>query len=308
MKVVNLAIIAVLLLSLFQNCGKVSVSSPSSIMAANTKSGQGFICLPDGYTLDSFFITNLNAKASSAGLEPDTDGDGLSDNEEASYGFNPKERRSAGKVMDAICHDLDYGVSCSGFNLSCNLQQSVLGLNECDLLALNLNQTIQIGAGIDSDKDGIPDYLEIRINSFPNLNDAFNDLDFDQSNSIQEAEFGTSVRNSNNNILKINTMQISKTKLQSTAKCTGEYWKIDILNLPTVAVEKFTDTGTGQSFSHEMNENLVMTFLKIKPISNPTSNSKTFSGIQKVKYDYNNLMKSFTLDQSKLLFTGDVEP
>ena len=293
---------------LFQNCGKIDIQTPAAVFSSNAKSGTSSICLPDGYTLDSFFITNINIKATAAGLQADTDGDGLSDSEETTLGFNPAQRRSAGKVLDAICNDLDYGVSCADFTLSCDSKQNNFGLNECDTLALNLNQSIQVGAGIDSDKDGIPDYLEIRINSFPNLNDSFNDLDFDLNNTIMEAERGTSVRNSNNNIQESQTVQVSKTKLQSNADCTGEYWRIDVLNLPVMPVAAFKDATVGAGdLSHNQNENIIMTFLKIKPATNGAAASKTFSGIQRINYDSNNVDRKFSVDQSKLLFTGDVE-
>lgn len=292
----------------FQNCGNIKVSDPIEVMASNAKTGVGYFCVPSGYTLETFFITNLNVKSSKYGLAIDTDGDGLSDAEEDSAGYDKMKRRSADKVLDSICDDLNYGVDCEKFTLSCDPAQSEFGLNECDKMALNVTMNIQTGAGIDSDKDGIPDILEVRINSFPNLSDSTNDLDFDLANNITEAELGSSSRLSNKEIDPRNLVQITKTKLTSSPSCaSGEYWQFTVENLPTVPVNAFLDDQLSAfSFSHAENENVVQTFVKIKPISSTTANAKTFSSVQLVTYDRNDLDKAFVFDQAQLVPAGEV--
>lgn len=301
------AVGAVLTVS-FQNCGNIKVGEPVEVLASNAKSGVGYFCVPTGYTLETFFITNLNVKASKYGLAADTDGDGLSDAEEDAAGYDKYNRRSAGKVLDSICEDLNYGVDCEKFTLSCEPAQSEFGINECDKLALNVTMNIQTGAGIDSDKDGIPDILEIRINSFPNLSDSTNDLDFDLANNITEAELGSSSRLSNKQIDPANLVQISKTKLTSSPSCpNGEYWQFSVLNLPTVPVRAFLDDNLSAfSFSHAENENVVQTFVKIKPINDVTANAKTLSSVQLVTYDSDNVDKLFVFDQAQLVLSGEV--
>ncbi len=306
-KIISIILGTLTMVISFQNCGKVELKSSNSVMLENSKTGTGFLCLPSGFTLDTFFISNLNVKSTSMGLESDIDGDGLSDREEAQLGFNPEKRRTSGKVLDSICSTIDYGVNCTNFTLDCNLSQNAFGLNECDILALNLNRNVQLGTGIDSDKDGIPDYLEIRINSFPNLYDSYNDLDFDQLNTTVEAERGTSVRNSSITSPDQNYIKVVKTKMTSQ-DCAGEYWKVDILNLPTMPIKKFTEESPGVvNLSHQLNENIIMTFLKIKPIGDLTAPTRIFSGIQKVKYDQSNVDTAFILDQKNLYFTGEVD-
>lgn len=301
------AITAVLTFA-FQNCGNIKVASPIEVMASNAKTGVGYFCVPTGYTLETFFITNLNLKSSKYGLAIDTDGDGLSDAEEDAAGYDKNKRRSADKVLDSICDDLNYGVDCSKFTLSCDPAQSEFGMNECDKMALNVTMNIQVGAGIDSDKDGIPDILEVRINSFPNLSDSTNDLDFDLANNITEAELGSSSRLSNKEINPANLVQVTKTKLTNSASCpSGEYWQFTVENLPTVPVPAFLDDQLSAfSFSHAENENVVQTFVKIKPINSPTANAKVLSSVQLVNYDRNDLDKSFVFDQAQLLPAGDV--
>jgi len=292
----------------FQNCGNIKVSDPIEVMASNAKTGVGYFCVPSGYTLETFFITNLNLKASKYGLAIDTDGDGLSDAEEDSAGYDKMKRRSADKVLDSICDDLNYGVDCEKFTLSCDPAQSEYGINECDKMALNVTMNIQTGAGIDSDKDGIPDILEVRINSFPNLSDSTNDLDFDLANNIAEAELGSSSRLSNKEIDPRHLVQITKTKLTSSPSCaSGEYWQFTVENLPTVPVNAFLDDQLSAfSFSHAENENVVQTFVKIKPVSSTTANAKTFSSVQLVTYDRNDLDKAFVFDQAQLVPAGEV--
>lgn len=292
----------------FQNCGAVKVESPIEVMASNAKAGVGFFCVQSGYTLETFFVANLNLKSSKNGLAIDTDGDGLSDAEEDSAGYNKYERRSAGKVLDSICEDLNYGVDCSKFTLSCDSSQSEFGMSECDKMALNVNMNIQVGAGIDSDKDGIPDILEIRINSFPNLSDSTNDLDFDLANNITEAELGSSSRHSNKEIDPVNLVQVIKQKLTNSPSCpNGEYWQFTVANLPTVPVVAFLDNQLSAfSFSHAENENVIQTFVKIKPINDASANAKVLSSVQLVNYDRNNVDKSFTFDQAQLVPSGEV--
>lgn len=305
-KVAGLVVSAVALLIAFQNCGKVQIQSPNTDLASTLKSGTGYLCLPSGYTMDTFFVTNLNAGISKNHLLVDTDGDGLSDADEAIQGTDPLKRRTNGKILDSICAAVDYGVNCAQFNVSCNMNENSFGINECDIIALNLNQNAQVGVGIDSDKDGIPDYLEIRINSFPNVNDAYNDLDFDLLNTLMEAEQQTSVRNSNANMAKKDYIKVTKAKVQNP-DCTGEYWKIDIDSLPIVPVGGYVDYSTGLiDMSHAANENILIYFLKTRPINSTTAASKSFSGVQKVRYTTGDDSK-INFDQSVLFSTGDIE-
>lgn len=301
--------LAVATVLFFQNCGKLDIKSPETVLASNFKTGQGYLCIEQGYTLDTFFITNMNIKYTTQGLLKDTDGDGLADSEETTIGYDPFKRRSASTVLDSICNDLNYGVDCSKFTQSCNTDHNEFGLNECDIAALNLEQSIQVGAGIDSDKDSVPDYLEIRIQSFPNLFDAYNDLDLDKVNTIGEGELGSSTRHSNNNVDPKNLIKISKTKLQNTPECSnGEYWQINILNLPVLSVEGYSDTFVGKSnFSHQANQNVLLNFLKIKPINNAGANAKIFSATQLVDYDPDNIDTKFSFDQNLLMPAGEVE-
>lgn len=294
----------------FQNCGKVAITPPTEQSSLNTKAGVGYVCIPPNYTLETFFITNLNIKFTKTGSERDTDGDGLSDNEELLFGSNPLLRRTNGKVLDSICQDISYGVNCQNFNLSCDTTPNETGINECDVLALNLNQSIVTGVGLDSDKDGVPDYLEVRINSFPNLYDAYNDLDFDLLNTISEGERNTSVRQSNVNLDQNYTTRISKTKIVNSTNCAGgEEWKIDIQNLPVLAVNEYTAASelSEQRFAHGSNQNRILTFLKVKPVNNPTGNAKVFSAQQLVNYDVTNVNKSFIFDSAALTEIGEVE-
>ena len=298
-----------LLLLSFQNCGKVAITPPTEQLSLNTKAGVGYVCIPPNYTLETFFITNLNVKFTKTGIERDTDADGLSDSEELLFGSNPMIRRTSGKVLDSICKDVSYGVNCNNFNLSCNLSHNTVGLNECDILALNLNQSIGTGVGLDSDKDGIPDYLEIRINSFPNLFDSYNDLDFDLLNTTVEGERNTSVRQSNANVDEIYSTKILKTKIVNSTNCgTGEEWKIDIQNLPVLAAEAFTTNDSGSAnFTRGENQNIILTFMKIKPTNNPNTNAKVYSSQQVVDYDVQNVKREFIFNSNSLLQIGEVE-
>ena len=299
----------------FQNCSKVKLKDSSVVLAnlVNLKTGSGSICIPTNYTLESFFITNLNVKATQRGLEPDSDGDGMSDLEEKAFGTNPLLRRTNSTVLDSICREVDYNGQCKSLNFVCDPTENRLGFSECDVLALQITAMPADGAGIDSDQDGIPDYLEMRIGSFPNIPDAFGDLDVDQVNNMAEAEAGTSVDENNNKISTDYQVKIEKIR-SSDPSCTGEFWEFKLLNLPTTTVESFTDTPDNQAsafgdrYSHANNENVIQYFLKIAPVANPSAKSKTFSYYQKVLIDPRNLNHELNISFDLINnYSGDVK-
>lgn len=310
-------IIALPVLLSFQNCGRVDLrSSAGPATLVNLKTGYGEFCLPVNYTMESFFVSNLNLKPSQYGLFKDSDGDGLTDAEEAIMGSDPLSRRSGGYVLDSICRDVDFGPSCENFKMTCDTTENSLGINECDTLALQISKPASMGGGIDSDNDGIPDFLELRIGSFPNLDDALNDLDLDQVNGMTEAELGTSVRENNKLILNRDKIQISKTRLTKSS-CEGEAWSVEVKNMPVILTEYFTDlvrnslTSRGDRYSHKQNENVIQTFLKIKPINtnNGLNKTKSYTWFQKAMVDETNSISHIRLDfQISNLFSVEVEP
>lgn len=301
-------------LFMFQNCNKVNLQSlraPDAMV--NLKTGTAEVCLPVNYTLDTFFVTNLNAKATRNGLYTDTDGDGLSDVEETLLGSDPYKRRSGGFVLDSICKNVDYGPLCVNFNLQCDQTENAMGINECDMFAMQITKPKSLGGGIDSDKDGIPDLLEIKYNSFANIDDSLSDLDLDQVNTISEAEQGTNTQEDNLTIKKDYIIDIAKTR-QTSVSCAGEYWTVEVNNLPTIVSDDFTDipdnvvSGYTDRFSHLRNENIIQVTMKIKNISDPMAPSKTYTSYKKAKIDIANTIKQINLNFIQNdNFSGDVE-
>ena len=298
----------------FQNCSKVKLKDSSEVMAnlINLKTGEGTLCVPDNYTLESLFVTNLNIKATQRGLEPDSDGDGLSDLEERAFGTDPFNRRTNGSVLDSICREVDYNGQCQNLNFTCDMTENLLGFNECDSLALQIVTMPNDGGGIDSDQDGIPDYLEMRISSFPNIADAYSDLDVDLVNNMAEAEAGTSVDENNQKIATDYQVRINKQR-SSDPSCSGEYWEFRLLNLPTTTVEDFADrpenlSTLGDRYTHDSNQNVIQLFLKIKPASDPLAKAKIYTNYQKVLIDPRNLNHHLSISFDLINnYSGDVK-
>lgn len=312
--ILTLSIFSLPVLFLFQNCNKVNLQSTQALdVLINLKTANAQFCLPDNYTLESFFVTNLNMKASQKGLQADTDGDGVTDVEELLIGSDPYLRRTGGRVLDSICKDVDYGALCSNFTAECDMTENAMGLSGCDMMALQISKPTFLGGGLDSDKDGIPDYLEVRYGSFPNIDDALNDLDLDQVNTMSEVEQGTSVQENNALIEKDHKVQILKTR-QTSADCSGELWQIEVKNLPTILTNDFADLpenmilGYPDRFSHKRDENVIQTTIKIKAISGATVPSMTYTFYKKVELDVANRNKQINLDfVLDDYFSGEVE-
>ena len=302
------------LLFVSQNCNKVNLQSTQALdTLINLKTATAQFCLPDNYTLESFFVTNLNLKSSQKGLLADTDGDGLTDQEELLIGSDPYLRRTGGVILDSICKDVDYGAQCSNFSLECDPTENSMGFSECDMLALQISRPKYLGGGLDSDKDGIPDILEQRFGSFPNMDDALNDLDLDQINATAEIELGTSIQENNALVQKDYKIEIQKTRVPST-ECTGELWQIEVKNLPTILTNDYVDLpeniipGYGDRFSHARFENVILTTMKIKSSSEISIPSMTYTFYKKVELDVANRNKQINLDfVLNDYFSGEVE-
>ncbi|MCC6277943.1 MAG: hypothetical protein IT289_08525 [Oligoflexia bacterium] len=154
-------------LTLHQSCSSVA---PIQIQSA---AGTG-----DNYLVSDFIVVNLNARVTGFNtIEADSDGDGLTDNEELTLGTdptNPRSDRSAdsGQCLDSIKER--YGCKRPALGCFANLDADGDGLNSCEEDTISTDDF-----RVDSDNDGIPNLHEVlfrtQILEDDNLQDASSD-------------------------------------------------------------------------------------------------------------------------------------
>jgi hypothetical protein len=187
----------------------------SSLLEAMANAGKGtFRSFPNGeqinflkidfttirriFTLKNLIVSNASARPKldffgakdriGRGI-PDTDGDGLSDDEEKQLGTNPFLIDTDGDGFNDL---LEVRLSSSGFDpldpsdADCTLPLDRQdtdgdGLLDCEERFVGTSKTL-----MDSDGDGIPDLVELRFNTNPSADDSLDDLDFDGARNGDE--------------------------------------------------------------------------------------------------------------------------
>lgn len=122
-----------------------SAEPPFSILASGGSSLS--------YVIKNIYAINTNAFVDKYGkLVSDSDGDGLSDEEELKKGFDPQKPRTNGICLDYIT--ANYG--CQSISCDPTMDKDRDGLNDCEELTLGSFPYL-----FDSDGDNIPDYYEV---------------------------------------------------------------------------------------------------------------------------------------------------
>ena len=148
------------------------------------------------YRTNKIFAVNLNTLKVGSLLKKDSDADGISDDDEIIFGSDPNNPRSiADGVLDGICKIIGSKELCiqARNQITCD-KTKINGFNmsDCDIKILRLDELAVYPslAGIDSDNDGIPDYIEILKGTSPINNDSYLDFDNDGLTNMQEISMG----------------------------------------------------------------------------------------------------------------------
>ena len=155
----------------------------------------------------SFVVSNMNAVSGADGIAvPDSDGDGLTDAEEETYGTNPARRDSDG---DGLSDKIELLLQTTGLNplsppdalddppaclpieptVRVTLDTDGDGLTDCEEALVRLDSTL-----FDSDRDGIPDPLELFGGTNFLEDDGLADADFDGTVNGDELKAHTDPR------------------------------------------------------------------------------------------------------------------
>lgn len=211
------------------------------------------------YKVKRFGAINLTAKAVGDRLLPDSDMDGIVDEEELMLGYDPQKARSKYIVLDGICKNgicsgLEQINDCKGVN--------ALGLTQCDVDKLNLTD------GLDSDKDLLPDFIEIIKSTDPvSNNDNYRNSDNDNWRNYTEVLQGSDPVSFDEDLSHELLMKYAVEKSPvpfSDCELPQESWSFSLEQVPLVAT-KATNNSDIFSLSkaylnHEEGENVIFVY------------------------------------------------
>ncbi len=212
-------------------------------------------------------IFNLTARSRAGQLLADSDMDGLADQEEALFSsrfhlnLEPNKRRSNGKVMDGVLVKLPQQNASS----TCNATSfNPLGLNGCEFEFLKMNPT-----SVDTDKDGIPDLVELLSGTNPVFNDALADNDGDGVSNQSEVISGNDPF-SPKGLDPSLQVSLATSYIQNDPVCSiagtsvaASSWTFDLSKIPLVPVQKYASSSVLEQ--HEENENIFLIYYVSTP-------------------------------------------
>lgn len=242
------------LLLFYQNCGDVQLTPPTAKADVYFRM-TGEFCTSvqnPGYSLQEFYVVNLTARASrfSGKFLVDSDMDGIPDEEEVTYGFDPQNRRTH-SILDIVCLEAgavycDQGVT--GQFLS-------FGLQDIDTEGGGTGLT-----GWDQDQDKIPDFLELLYGTL------INGMDGDISSSghstdtnIMQIKKGLAPRSTLDESINSSFYTLVKTRLAETSCAYGQRYEFQIEQLPLLQTAAFTSSVPEESYlDHTAGENVIL--------------------------------------------------
>lgn len=185
------------------------------------------------------FILNSNFKVDNNGVaEIDSDGDGLPDDKEALYGFDPKNARSNDACLDSLMTEPSFKSRCESLYVSklCDprLDSDGDGLNECEELTIGTDPY-----DFDTDGDGIPDSIEVLYGMNPLSDDSKADSNGDGLTNLMNLGKGLnpSVMPSQvapGDLINIVLNYVGQQSMQSDllGEVHTDNFKLDLLNFP----------------------------------------------------------------------------
>lgn len=184
------------------------------------------------YRTSKIYAVNTNYIKMGKDFKIDSDADGILDEDEALYGtdkFNP--RSAVNGVLDGVCKIIGTKTQCQDRKqqITCNPTLiNQFNISDCDIKMLNLAQSAAQPelVGIDTDNDGVPDYIEILKGLSPINNDSYLDYDVDGMSNLQEISMGLDPYSPDT---KEDAVLLSNSTFKDQInQCTSGGWSIEI--------------------------------------------------------------------------------
>lgn len=191
------------------------------------------------YRTNKIYAVNLTSIKKGKDLKADSDSDGLTNDEEVSYGASALDAHSiVPGVLDGVCKIIGSQELCleERSKITCDAGKiNKFGISDCDIKILKLDKLAyrQELVGIDSDNDGIPDFIEILKGTSPINMDSYIDMDNDGLNNLQEINAGLDPFTPDADADKaIYSSSLFKDVID---QCTSGGWHLDITSLGGVS-------------------------------------------------------------------------
>lgn len=257
--------------------------------------------VPVNYELNQFYAINISAVMKKNVFLVDTDGDGFSDADEMRLGYNPAKSHS-GVFHDALC--LRLGLSLA----ECDQQKNDLicerepfnffGLSPCDE-QISIKLFGKKISSVDSDKDAVPDWLELVRNMNPLRVDTFESPFADGLYNFIKLSKGLDIL-SNFKLYPVEDRNILDFRLfESPQSCSGSTKRYDyqIGNIPFVDTLAYEDENKNLDLSHAENENVLLVFSYWKSMGGIDLPTKMY--VQKIRVNKNK--SDYELDDYKYI-------
>jgi hypothetical protein len=215
------------------------------------------------FKLKTLYGVNLNLMLKNNEVKVDSDSDGLPDDLEIQLGWKIDNSHSTG-VLDILCYkSLNDKELCKEevSTLQCDSEVGRLGLTDCDLkFAANVyGKPLD---GVDTDKDGIIDLIEILRGMNPNRIDTYENPSGDGVINIKKIFEGLDIFSSLISYPIGNNKKLGLQFEESLDKCSDNRssYSFELTDIPMVNTVSFPKSSLTENlnFTHLKNENIVL--------------------------------------------------
>jgi hypothetical protein len=273
------------------------------------------------YKPESLIAVNMTSLRKNGKMLSDSDMDGVDDESEIVQGTDPQNPRSSdvSGVLDGICRHLGGLDECRKKRASvvCNPNQmNTVGLSDCDFRLLNLQNLANGEWGIDSDKDGMLDFVEVIKGSDPGIPDMFDDPDGDGVVTRDELVNGTDPFLADLSIPSYLKSEYSLSFIddQSQLQCPMGFWQIQasrVMASSLLPVQSYS--GSLSYLNHGQNEHTIFLFYKLVAQNSSTPKNEYYLSSVNVLIEKKNKLELATpsldvVNPQDFKFLGGVEP